>query len=51
MSIGDHTGKRVLVTGGNSGIGRALCRQLAVEEGCSVLLGSRSEARGVAAVG
>ena len=29
----------ILVTGGNAGIGLALCRQLVVEEGCHVLLG------------
>ena len=42
--------KRVLVTGGNSGIGFALCRQLATEDGCHVYLGSRNEGRGSAAV-
>lgn len=42
--------RRVLVTGGNKGIGRALCRQLAAEHGLHVLLGSRDEARGAAAV-
>jgi NAD(P)-dependent dehydrogenase (short-subunit alcohol dehydrogenase family) len=35
--------KRVLVTGGNTGIGLALCRQLSVDHGCHVILGSRSE--------
>lgn len=50
MSGHQTPGHRILVTGGNSGIGRALCRQLAVEEGCHVLLGSRDEARGWAAV-
>jgi len=40
---------RILVTGGNSGIGLALCKQLA-EKGCHVFLGSRSEERGTAAV-
>ncbi|CAM9862972.1 unnamed protein product [Discosporangium mesarthrocarpum] len=39
-------GKRILVTGGSAGIGRALCRQLAVEEGCEVLLGARDPGRG-----
>jgi carbonyl reductase 1 len=42
--------QRVLVTGGNSGIGLALCRQLATEHGCHVLMGSRDTARGEAAV-
>jgi NAD(P)-dependent dehydrogenase (short-subunit alcohol dehydrogenase family) len=45
-----NAGKRILVTGGNAGIGRALCRQLVVEEGCDVLLGSRDVARGKEAV-
>ena len=38
------------MTGGNSGIGYALCRQLAGEDGCHVYLGARSEAKGNAAV-
>ena len=43
--------QRVLVTGGNSGIGLALCRQLATEQhGCHVLVGPRDTARGEAAV-
>lgn len=42
--------KRILVTGGNDGIGFALCRQLAVDHGCHVFLASRSEERGRAAV-
>lgn len=42
--------KCILVTGGNSGIGLALCTILAAERGCHVLLGSRSAARGAAAV-
>lgn len=39
-------GGRVLVTGGNKGIGRALCRQLAADHGFYVLLGSRDAQRG-----
>ncbi|KAK3243405.1 hypothetical protein CYMTET_46940 [Cymbomonas tetramitiformis] len=35
-------GERILVTGGNSGIGLALCKQLATEHDCHVYLGSRS---------
>jgi NAD(P)-dependent dehydrogenase (short-subunit alcohol dehydrogenase family) len=35
-----------LVTGGNAGIGFALCRQLAVEHGCRVFMGARSIERG-----
>jgi NAD(P)-dependent dehydrogenase (short-subunit alcohol dehydrogenase family) len=42
--------RKVVVTGGNSGIGFALCKQLAVEDGCHVYLGSRSEERGQSAV-
>lgn len=42
--------KTVLVTGGNTGIGFALCKLLATEHDCDVLLGSRSEAKGAAAV-
>ena len=42
--------KRVLVTGGNSGIGFALCRQLAADHGCHVYLGSRSVGKGQKAV-
>lgn len=42
--------RRVLVTGGNKGIGKALCRQLVAEHGFHVLLGSRDEARGAATV-
>jgi len=40
----------VLVTGGNSGIGLALCTQLARDHGCRVFLGSRDAARGAEAV-
>eukprot|EP00435_Cladocopium_sp_Y103_P028282 s47_g7.t1 len=42
--------RRVLVTGGNKGIGRALCRQLAADHGFYVLLGSRDPGRGEEAV-
>jgi len=42
--------KTVLVTGGNNGIGFALCKLLATEHGCDVLLGSRSEGKGADAV-
>ena len=38
--------KKVVVTGGNSGIGLALCEQLATENGCYVYMGSRSAERG-----
>jgi NAD(P)-dependent dehydrogenase (short-subunit alcohol dehydrogenase family) len=41
---------QVLVTGGNSGIGFAMCKQLATEDDCHVYLGARSEERGSAAV-
>jgi len=36
----------VFVTGGNAGIGLALCKQLAVDHGCRVFMGSRSLERG-----
>uniref|UniRef100_A0A7S1B069 Uncharacterized protein n=1 Tax=Noctiluca scintillans TaxID=2966 RepID=A0A7S1B069_NOCSC len=42
--------RRILVTGGNKGIGKALCKQL-VDANYHVLLGSRDEERGLAAVG
>jgi len=41
--------KKILVTGGNSGIGLALCKKL-VADGCYVYLGSRDKTRGEAAV-
>ena len=34
--------KRVIVTGGNAGIGFALCKQLVSEDGCFVYLGARN---------
>mmetsp|Transcript_76416 Transcript_76416/g.181766 ORF Transcript_76416/g.181766 Transcript_76416/m.181766 type:complete len:275 (+) Transcript_76416:60-884(+) len=42
--------KRILVTGGNAGIGFALCKQLVLEKKCFVYMGSRSEDKGKAAV-
>ena len=42
--------KAILVTGGNSGIGLALCQQLLVEYGCQVFMGSRDVSRGLAAL-
>ncbi|CAK9059279.1 unnamed protein product [Durusdinium trenchii] len=42
--------RRVLVTGGNKGIGRALCQQLAADHGFYVFLGSRDAQRGKEAV-
>lgn len=39
--------KTILVTGGNAGIGLALCKQLA-NRGCRVFMGARSEERGAA---
>eukprot|EP00565_Helicotheca_tamesis_P004433 CAMPEP_0185723374 /NCGR_PEP_ID=MMETSP1171-20130828/237_1 /TAXON_ID=374046 /ORGANISM="Helicotheca tamensis, Strain CCMP826" /LENGTH=279 /DNA_ID=CAMNT_0028391067 /DNA_START=16 /DNA_END=855 /DNA_ORIENTATION=+ len=38
--------KNILVTGGNAGIGYALCRQLVTEHDCKVYMGSRSAERG-----
>lgn len=40
----------VFVTGGNDGIGFALCKQLAAEHGCCVFMGSRSLERGQTAL-
>jgi NAD(P)-dependent dehydrogenase (short-subunit alcohol dehydrogenase family) len=42
--------KAVFVTGGNSGIGLALCKQLAVEDGYRVFMGSRNLEKGQAAL-
>jgi len=42
--------QRILVTGGNSGIGFALCKQLVSDHGCHVYLGARSVEKGTAAV-
>lgn len=41
---------RVLVTGGNQGIGFALCKQLTIEHNCHVHLTARSPEKGLAAV-
>ena len=48
MSVPDTTARVVLVTGGNRGLGREFCRQLAAR-GNKVLLGSRDAERGRAA--
>jgi NAD(P)-dependent dehydrogenase (short-subunit alcohol dehydrogenase family) len=42
--------KSVFVTGANSGIGLALCKQLVTDYDCQVFLGARNEERGTAAV-
>ena len=42
--------KTVFVTGGNQGIGFALCKQLVLEDNCFVFMGSRSVDRGLEAV-
>merc|ERR1711963_688804 len=42
--------KHILVTGGNSGIGLALCKLLIKDHSCYVYLGSRDAARGAAAM-
>jgi NAD(P)-dependent dehydrogenase (short-subunit alcohol dehydrogenase family) len=42
--------KHIVVTGGNAGIGKALCMQLAGDFNCHVYMGSRSLERGAAAV-
>jgi NAD(P)-dependent dehydrogenase (short-subunit alcohol dehydrogenase family) len=41
---------RILVTGGNQGIGFALCKQLAVDHNCHVYLSARSPDKGMSAV-
>merc|ERR1712137_490108 len=52
-----HTGsselamvQRIIVTGANTGIGFALCKQLVLEHNCHVYLGARSLDKGTAAV-
>ena len=40
----------VFVTGGNAGIGAAICKQLVLDRGCKVFLGSRSMERGQNAI-
>ena len=42
--------KHILVTGGNSGIGLALCKLLIKDHACYVYLGSRDAGRGTAAM-
>eukprot|EP00466_Bigelowiella_natans_P010601 jgi/Bigna1/134431/aug1.25_g9139 len=42
--------KKVLVTGGNTGIGFAFCKKLAIQNKCHVYLCSRNEDKGKAAV-
>jgi NAD(P)-dependent dehydrogenase (short-subunit alcohol dehydrogenase family) len=49
MSSSNLAGKKILVTGANSGIGLALATRLAVA-GAHVYLGSRSEKRGRSAI-
>jgi len=41
---------RILVTGGNTGIGFALCKQLVIDYNCHVYLTARSPEKGLAAV-
>ena len=42
--------KHILVTGGNSGIGLALCKLLIKDHSCYVYLGSRNAEKGAAAM-
>ena len=42
--------KRILVTGGNTGIGYALCKLLVTEHDCDVYMGSRSVDKGLKAI-
>ena len=50
MSSMTSSMKSILVTGGNAGIGLALCRQLAVDHGCHVFMGARNADRGALGV-
>ena len=43
--------RSILVTGGNAGIGLALCRQLAVDHGAHVFMGARDAQRGAQGLG
>ena len=40
----------VFVTGGNAGIGAAICKLLVLERGCKVFMGSRSVEKGQNAI-
>ena len=40
----------VFVTGGNAGIGAAICKQLVLDHECKVFMGSRSTERGQRAI-
>lgn len=40
----------VFITGGNAGIGAAICQQLVFDRGCRVFMGSRSTERGQKAI-
>ena len=42
----ESTSKRIFVTGGNAGIGLALCQQLVEDYNCYVYMGTRSIDRG-----
>ena len=42
--------KKVLVTGGNAGIGYALCKQIILENNCYVFMGTRNQERGQKAI-
>lgn len=52
MTAEEETTKKkvILVTGGNTGIGYALCKQLVLEDNCTVYLGARNADRGTKAV-
>ena len=42
--------KYIVVTGGNTGIGYALCKQLVLEDNCFVFMGSRDLIKGTKAL-
>ena len=48
--MAENENKRVLVTGGNGGIGYSMCKLLALNHGCHVYMGSRSAERGASAL-
>eukprot|EP00617_Octactis_speculum_P007063 CAMPEP_0185774978 /NCGR_PEP_ID=MMETSP1174-20130828/80669_1 /TAXON_ID=35687 /ORGANISM="Dictyocha speculum, Strain CCMP1381" /LENGTH=73 /DNA_ID=CAMNT_0028462403 /DNA_START=25 /DNA_END=243 /DNA_ORIENTATION=+ len=50
MATSQHSLRKILVTGANSGIGLALCKQLCIDYGVHVYLGARDLARGAMAV-
>ena len=50
MVEGAQQQKKVVVTGGNTGIGYAICKLCIEKYGCYVYMGSRDENKGKAAI-